>query len=340
MRLHLPLFVAPALLAAFAVCGQAADPPEAVISNKAIQVKLYLPDVENGFYKGARFDWSGMISTVEAGGHKYYGQWFQKVDPEVRDVAYKDNDILAAVNTAAVGPVEEFQTPLAFATAKPGETFVKIGVGTLEKTADNQYAFAKVYKIIDHGKWSVKRSPTSVEITQDLMDASTGYGYSYTKIIRVAPDKPQLIIEHRLKNTGTQAIVSTLYDHNFTVFDGAPTGDITVTVPWEIKSTRGPDAKFATISGHEFVYAKTLEGQERASGGLQGFGSEASDYDFRIENKKTGSGIRIQGDKPLKNATVWSIRSVMAVEPFIEVKADPGKDFAWTYTYTYYNLNK
>lgn len=325
---------------ALALSALAADPPEAVIGNKQIRVRLYLPDPANGFYQGARFDWSGMIVGVEAAGHKFYGQWFQKSDPEVRDVSYKDSEIVVSKGTAAVGPAEEFQTPLGFTTAKPGETFVKIGVGTLEKTADNQYAFAKVYKIVDHGKWSVKRSPASVEITQDLTDASTGYGYSYTKTIRVAADKPQLIIEHRLKNTGTQPILSTLYNHNFAVFDGAPTGDLTVTVPYEIKSIREPDPKFATISGHQFAYAKTLEGQERAAGGLQGFGPTASDYDFRIENRKTGAGIRMQGDRPLTNATVWSIRSVMAVEPFIEIKADPGKDFTWAYTYTYYDAKK
>jgi hypothetical protein len=279
-----------------------------------------------------------MIESVEAGGHRYYGQWFQRVDPEVRDVGYKDADIVVSPNTGAVGPVEEFQTPLNFANAKPGETFIKIGVGTLEKTADNQYAFSKVYKIVDHGKWTSKTTPTSAEITQELTDPSTGYAYTYTKVIRVAPDNPRLIIEHRLKNTGRQRIEATLYDHNFTVFDGNPTGDITVRVPYEIKSTRPPDAKFASISGKEFVYAKTLVDQERASGGLQGFGADATDYDFRIENSKSNSGIRIQGDRPLKNATVWSIRPVMAVEPFIEVAADPGKDFTWTYTYTFYNL--
>lgn len=335
MRLKLSL-----IFAAVAVCGHAATPPETTISNKEIRVKLYLPDVENGFYKGARFDWSGMIGSVEAAGHRFYGPWFQKVDPSVRDVAYQGNDIAVAVNTAAVGPAEEFQTPLGFVTAKPGETFVKIGVGTLEKTADTQYAFSKVFRIVDHGKWSVKTTPTSVEITHQLTDSTNGYGYSYTKTIRVAADMPQLIIEHRLKNTGTQPIVSTLYNHNFAVFDGAPTGDISVTVPWEIKSARLPDPKFATISGKSFVYAKTLEGEERAAGGLQGFGPDASEYDFRVENHKTRSGIRMQGDRPLKNATVWSIRSVMAVEPFIEVSAEPGKDFTWTNTYTYYNLSK
>src|SRR4051812_13067012 len=123
---------------AFAFFGQSADPPEATISNRDLRVALYVPDVENGFYKGARFDWSGMIRTVELGEHRFYGLWFSKVDPAVRDVSYKDDQILVSVNTAAVGPAEGFQTPLGFATAKPGSTFVKIGVGALEKTEDNQ----------------------------------------------------------------------------------------------------------------------------------------------------------------------------------------------------------
>lgn len=328
------------LAAVIAVSSYAADLPEAVISNRDIRVRIYLPDAENGFYKGARFDWSGMIGSVDLGSHRFYGPWFAKVDPTVRDVSYKDNEVIVSVNTAAVGPAEEFQTPLGFAAAKPGETFVKIGVGTLQKTDDPQYAFSKVYTIVDHGKWNVKRSPTSVEFSQELADPSSGYSYSYVKTVRVAPDKPQLIIEHRLKNTGKQPIQSVLYNHNFTVFDGAPTGDISVTVPYELRSTRAPDPKFALITGKKFSYAKTLESQERVAAGLQGFGTEASEYDFRIENKKTGTGIRIQGDRPLQNATVWSIRSVVAVEPFIDVKADPGKEFAWTYTYTYYTLAK
>jgi hypothetical protein len=37
---------------------------------------------------------------------------------------------------------------------------------------------------------------------------------------------------------------------------------------------------------------------------------------------------------------VWSIRPVVAVEPFIEVAADPGKTFTWKSTYTFYTLPK
>ncbi len=32
---------------------------------------------------------------------------------------------------------------------------------------------------------------------------------------------------------------------------------------------------------------------------VEGFGATAKDYDFRIENRKTGAGVRITGDRPL-----------------------------------------
>ena len=43
-------------------------------------------------------------------------------------------------------------------------------------------------------------------------------------------------------------------------------------------------------------------------------------------------------DQPLANLSLWSIRSVMAVEPFIDIAAEPGKEFSWKYTYSYYSV--
>src|SRR5215471_6129538 len=239
--------VTTALLFAGLAAGLAASSPEATISNGQLRVKMYLPDPQNGFYKGARFDWSGIINSVEFAGHTFYGQWFSKIDPRVRDVSYKDDDILVSVNTSAMGPAEEFQTPLGYDNAKEGDSFVKIGVGVLKKRDDTRYAFANVYDIVDHGKWTVNQTANFIEFTQELNDQVTGYGYLYKKTIRLTVDKPEMVIEHSLKNTGKLAIKSLLYNHNFTLFDHLPTDAITVTVPYEIKSTRPPDVKDAVI---------------------------------------------------------------------------------------------
>ena len=69
----------------------AADYPQAEISNGLIRAKLYLPDAKAGFYRSTRFDWSGVISSLEFGGHNYYGPWFTKQDAAVRDFIYKDD---------------------------------------------------------------------------------------------------------------------------------------------------------------------------------------------------------------------------------------------------------
>ena len=67
-----------------------------------------------------------------------------------------------------------------------------------------------------------------------------------------------------------------------------------------------------------------------------GFGAEAKDNDIRIENKKVGAGVHITGDRPLTRLGYWSIRTVVAPEPYIDLNIEPGQQFAWTYTYDYY----
>jgi hypothetical protein len=69
---------------------------------------------------------------------------------------------------------------------------------------------------------------------------------------------------------------------------------------------------------------------------LQGFGPTAADYRFTIENKKTGAGMTITGDRPLSSLALWSIRSNVSLEPFIAMAIEPGQEFTWKYTYAYY----
>jgi hypothetical protein len=319
----------------------AAEPPKAEINNTQIRAKLYLPDAKDGFYRGTRFDWSGVIYSLEYQGHDFYGPWFTQYDPSVRDFIYKDADIIAGSASAITGPVDEFQRPLGYDNAKAGETFVKIGVGVLRKSDAANYAAYQKYEIVDGGKWTVRKGVDSVEFTQDLNDRATGYGYIYRKTIRLANGKPEMTIEHSLKNTGRLPIRTNVYDHNFLVLDkSAPGPGFVISLPFEIKTSRPPAAEMAAIRGKQIAYTKTLTNQERVFFPIEGFSGDPKDYDIRIENRKLGAGMRITGDRPLASATLWSIRSVLSLEPFIDVTAEPGKDFSWKYTYAYYTLPK
>ena len=92
----------------------------------------------------------------------------------------------------------------------------------------------------------------------------------------------------------------------------------------------------AAPDGHRLVYTKTLEGVECFQTSFTGFGSALSDHQIRIENKKVGAGVQITGDRPLSRFGYWSIRTVMAVEPYVDINVEPGKAFTWKWTYDYF----
>ncbi len=315
----------------------AAELPQAELTNGSLRVKLYLPDAANGFYRASRFDWSGMIYSLEYGGHQFYGPWFQRTDPKIHDFIYQGSEIVAGPCTAATGPAEEF-TDLGYNDAKPGGTFLKIGVGVLRRPDNAPYDHFKVYEVVDPGKWKTNVTPTSVEFIQQVNDPATGYGYEYRKTVRLAGRGPELAIEHSFRNTGRNPISSRVYNHNFLVLDGqAPGPDVKISVPFDITSPNPPDAAMAAIRGKEIVYRKTLQGQERVMTDMNGFGTAASDYDLEVRNTKTGAGVRVTADRPLARLMLWSIRAVLSAEPFVEFAVGPGETYTWKLTYRYLN---
>jgi len=126
--------------------SSAQDYPKADISNGLIRAELMLPDSEHGSYQGTRFDWSGIISSLQFNGHEYFGRGYEHHDPKIHD--------------AIAGPVEEFRTDdkgLGYDKAKPGGTFVRIGIGTVRKPDEPAYRPFETYEIVDHGAWTIRR---------------------------------------------------------------------------------------------------------------------------------------------------------------------------------------
>src|SRR5262249_48274439 len=106
-----------------------------------------------------------------------------------------------------------------------------------------------------------------------------------------------------------------------------------------IKTKRAPDKTLAEARGNQIVYLKALRDKETVYTEFRGFGPTAADYRFTIENNTTGAGLRITGNRPLSKEALWSIRSVLALEPFIAMTIEPGQEFTWQYTYTHYLID-
>jgi hypothetical protein len=262
----------------------------------------------------------------------------------VIDFVFRGTEIVAGPCSAITGPVEEFssnQQALGFEAAKPGGTFIKIGVGVLRRPDAKPYNPYRLYEIVNGGKWTTRERSDSLEFTQDLSDTASGYGYRYTKTIRLAKGKPEMSLEHKLTNTGRRPLETSVYDHNFLVLDKQRTGpDFVVILPFPIQVQHSQNAALAEIQGNRFTYRKQLEEQETVSAEFSGFRPTPDDYKIQIENRKVGAGMEITGDRPLSEENLWSIRSVLAVEPFIEMSIPPGQTFTWQYRYRYYLLNR
>jgi hypothetical protein len=306
--------LAPALLAG--------EYPEASIYNGMVRARLYLPDTGRGSYRGTRFDWSGIIFSLEYKGHQFTGRWYERHDPKIHD--------------AITGPVEEFLTNgagLGYDAAKPGENFIRIGVGTVRKPlGETEYRRFETYDIVDPGKRTVNTNPDSIEFVQDL-NGGNGYAYHYRKVVKLTKGKPELVLEHTLKNTGKLPIETSVYDHNFFVIDDEVVGpDIVVEFPFEPKAVT--DFKgLAEIKGKDLTYGQELQKGQTAMSELTGFGDTAKDYDFRVENRKSNAAVRIMGDRPLSKLIFWSIRAIACPEPYIQMNIAPGKEFKWRITY-------
>jgi hypothetical protein len=296
----------------------------AEISNGVIKLNLFLPDAENGYYRGTRFDWSGVISQVNYKGHTYFGEWKPTHDPTVHD------DI--------TGPVEEFRTrgaALGYHEAKVGESFVKIGVGLLERPDEPNYRFSHPYRIIRPGTWRIESGEDWIEFEQDFADRS-GWGYLYTKRISLTKDKPEFTIAHSLKNTGSKTIETHQYNHNFFIIDGEPIGkSYVLRFPFEVKAKR--DLKgIMEARGNELVFIKDLE-EGSLFTELEGFGDDAKDHEIIIENMKTSAGVKINGDRPLALFHFWTIKTTVCPEPYIELSLAPGEEEEWRASYLFFS---
>ncbi len=301
------------------------DFPQAIVSNGVIQATLYLPDAEKGYYRATRFDWSGLMPDLRYAGHTYFGQWYDRYDPKINDVV--------------MGPVEEFGTnSLGFNDAAPGGKFVKLGVGALKKPDDGRpYNHFTTYDILDGGKWTVRKAPDFVEFTQELNDAA-GYAYVYTKTVRLEKDKPLLTLEHTLKNTGQKTIESSVYDHDFFMLDGKTTGpDVVVTFPFDVH-WNGLASPLIETSGKELHFTQELQPGQSPQSRLTGYGMSAKDYDFRVENRQTGAGVRQTSDHPIASINFWCTRVTVCPEAYIDLKVEPGQQTAWRITYEFYTF--
>jgi hypothetical protein len=294
-----------------------------VLENGMLKVRYYLPDRHDGYYRGTRFDWSGLVFRVEYAGHRFLSEFRHEHDPLNHD------DIC--------GTAEEFgiNAPPGYAESAVGDLFLKVGIGLLERPDTNEYSFSRRYPIAQEGAWTIRSETNRVEFRQEC-HGTNGWAYNYVKTLKLDSRVPVLTIRRVLKNTGTRDINTDHYGHNFLEIDDLPAGpDYVIEFPFQPRFGAGSRPN-GCIGTHDrsIVFLKEVPDEESVWVRVEGF-SNTGDNSIRVRHRRAGATMEIRTDQPATRMAFYSHGGVLSPEPFVEVRLPPGFTKEWRTTYTF-----
>lgn len=288
-----------------------------ILTKGSTKMTLARPDVVEPYYRGTRFDRSGVVLDLESGGHSFVSQWFLHYDPYMHD--------------AVGGPAEEF-TQTGYEDVRPGEGFLKVGVGLLERKAEVYDRF-KLYKVLDEGVRRVETTEDSASFRQ-ILDAG-GYGYDYLKTLTL-PQDGVLRIDHRLRNTSEKPLEIYVYNHNFFILDGASTGRNTeFDFPFRPSGHWRADYDCVALAENGIRFSRDLQPGESVFMGDLKPDTPQEKYHFRLSNKAKGLSVEVQSNAAMEYAVFWCNHEVACMEPYTRLHIGAGCVSEWYIEYRF-----
>ena len=296
--------------------------PKIKISTGKFDATFYAGDDDSTMsYLGTRFDRAGVSASIKFNGVEYFGKWTNQSDKTFHD--------------AISGAVEEF-SQIGYDSAKVGDSFLKIGVGILQKDSDLPYNFRYTYPVINSGERVVEEIENGIKFLHTLQDAQ--YSYVYQKTITFDERLARMTIAHELKNTGSSTICTSVYNHNFLTFAGNinTTTNVKSTFDWNGEQIAGFNnlaeinankiALKSEIPEGEFVLLKNIETPNTVEA-----------YDILAESKVDEKlcQVRMTSDKPNSKMNFWTSQTCVCPEPFTDINIKPNDLFTWNIYYDF-----
>jgi hypothetical protein len=295
------------------------------LSNGVMTVGITRPD-DPGAYQDARFDWAGMIATVSYNGHTFFSGPEAKLDNKTPYPVF--------------GTAEEFDAPLGFYDAKPGETFVKIGVGELVRPPQSAwYWWGYPYEIRRPGAWQVRVGADWIEYEQEL-EGPRGIAYRYVKRVAMEPGRPVVRISRSLENKGLRTLKTSHYCHNFVSIDSQTVLGPPLRIEFGYPLAPHPNPRYWRPKGLVEIQGSSLAFVNTISEGamyllMTAEPRDASANRFRIANPEAGASVTIQGDRAVTRIALYVAGGTVCPEPFVRLEIDPGKCEKWETVYTF-----
>ncbi len=314
--------------------------PEIVLTNRIIKAWVLLPDAVHGYYRGPRFDGSGIVRRVEYQDHVYFDRLLRP-DMPVGDPKNHES--------GAIGTASEFGLdipPLGYDEAKPDGSFLKIGVGELQRIDREPYGFWKPYPHVKPGKWHMSRRPVTgaaqqICFRQEVIGPRY-WSYDYETVVGLPyPDRPEVHISRRLHNSGKKMIRTEHYVHNFMGIDQTPIGpDYRLEFPFASVATHPfdpvvVDLRVVSSAKRETIIRFHNTPQVDIYGELGSIPKSASGNAAVLVNEATGAGIRVAGDHGPSTIHIWGTSRVLCPELFVPIVLAPGQTMNWSIRYIF-----
>lgn len=268
------------------------------LTTARMQLALHHP--EDGFYRGTRFDRSGVFDGLLVDGLQLCDRWYPRYDPYLHDTV--------------CGPAEEFTLCGA----------VKVGVGLLLLDAQPYDRF-RLYPVADSGVWTAEEGDGRVVFRHRL----EGY-YTYEKEIALTGEA-SFAIRHAF--TPALAWTGEVYNHNFFTMGRLETGPSReVDFPFRPEGDWRAvyDSVGFTESGIRFS-RRLQEGESVYTGNIHAAGQTGMPYEMTLREGRMA--VHIRGSVPVTRTVLWANHRIACLEPYNALDVGPGVTFRWNVEY-------
>ncbi len=235
--------------------------------------------------------------------------------------------------------INERTWPPGYADAKVGESFLKVGVGVLERDSENDYQFSHAYPVIERAATDVEWGGSAATFKQRLQGNARGYAYALD--VQVSLTDTQLRFDYRLKNTGTRPFSTEQYLHNFMRLGTDLSSAYRVMFPHPVVVCT-KDCETLDTPTSPFVLADSqtvsFERSPAKWGGKQfvkAAEGTAALCSFALENEATGQRVLISCSRPVTNVALWTTEYQISPEANMLLTLEPGEEALFSRSYTF-----
>ncbi len=285
------------------------------LENNHLSVEISAP---GSLYRGTRFDWTGVITQVTLDGKTT----FCVQEPEQNHT-----------NTNGVGLCNEFTNFIPIENdVSAGIPFPKLGIGILKPLVKGSFNNFLACEIDPFKVEMVQKDSHTIKFIAYPTECR-GISVYTEKTITLQNNK--IIIDYEMKNTGTVALHTREYNHNFIQINDYPIGpDYTMKFPYEISVDNLPEY----ISCED----KEIHINEIPVDSFyllpKGYTTEPHRWELICNPLKVG--ISEENDFSAGRFAIWGRNNVISPEVFVNIDLEPGQSMKWFRKYSFINYDE